>query len=229
MKIITVGDIHGETSWKDLIEENPKIDKWVILGDYVDSFHHTDSQIIQNLQNIIQFKKDNMDKVILLLGNHDIMYLYPGGDFSCSGYRQSYSVVVHHLFKADENLFQYCHQIGNYIWTHAGISKTWHERYLIEYDTLTIEQRINMLSDTRTGMYKLAEVGSIRGGMRHNVAGPLWADKSETMNNQLPGFHQIVGHSRVDKVFTIESAKTNSSFTYCDCLQKVSEVYTLEI
>lgn len=70
MRIQTIGDIHGRTCWKNLIDLS--CDKIVFVGDYVDDYWPvTDEQIIENLLDIIQFKKDYADKVILLLGNHE--------------------------------------------------------------------------------------------------------------------------------------------------------------
>ena len=74
MKTITIGDIHGRSDWQEIDPAN--YDKIIFVGDYVDSFTVSDIDIITNLLNIIQFKKDNMNKVVLLLGNHDLQYLF---------------------------------------------------------------------------------------------------------------------------------------------------------
>lgn len=70
MKILVLGDIHGRTIWKDIIEkENP--DKVIFLGDYVSTHDNISStQQLNNLEDILAYKEDNLDKVILLRGNH---------------------------------------------------------------------------------------------------------------------------------------------------------------
>ena len=70
MKIKVIGDIHGKDTWKKYNNFND-CDIIVFLGDYVDSFYESNETIYNNLEEIIQFKKDNKNKVILLLGNHD--------------------------------------------------------------------------------------------------------------------------------------------------------------
>lgn len=73
MKILILGDIHGRTIWKEIIEkENP--DKVIFLGDYV-STHAlvTEEEQIENLKEILNYKEENWDKVILLRGNHEIL------------------------------------------------------------------------------------------------------------------------------------------------------------
>ena len=72
-KINVIPDIHCKNIWKKFIQETS--DLIVFLGDYVDSFTHSNTEMINNLNDIIQFKLDNTDKVITLLGNHDIAYL----------------------------------------------------------------------------------------------------------------------------------------------------------
>ncbi len=37
MKTIVIGDIHGRTSWKDIIEKEQTWDKVIFIGDYFDS------------------------------------------------------------------------------------------------------------------------------------------------------------------------------------------------
>ena len=70
MKTISIGDIHGRDIWKNV---NPsKYDKIIFVGDYVDSFTISNTTILNNLLDIIEFKKSFKNKVILLLGNHDI-------------------------------------------------------------------------------------------------------------------------------------------------------------
>ena len=71
-RYLVIGDIHGRTIWKDIIEkENP--DKVIFLGDYVSTHEDISStQQINNLEEILAYKEDNPDKVILLRGNHKI-------------------------------------------------------------------------------------------------------------------------------------------------------------
>ena len=91
MKTITIGDIHGYDTWKqagdiDLLikgEFEPDYDKYIFVGDYVDSFDLTNIQIYANLLELIQFKKKFPEHVVLILGNHDLQYLY-GKNFMSS-------------------------------------------------------------------------------------------------------------------------------------------------
>ena len=72
MKTLVLGDVHGRTIWKDIIEkENP--DRVIFLGDYVSTHELISSdQQIEELYAILDYKENNPDKVILLRGNHKI-------------------------------------------------------------------------------------------------------------------------------------------------------------
>lgn len=70
-KVLVLGDIHGRTIWKDIIEEEHP-DFVIFLGDYVSTHDNISSeQQISNLEDIISYKKDHLDSVILLRGNHE--------------------------------------------------------------------------------------------------------------------------------------------------------------
>ena len=90
-KIITIGDLHGRTVWKEFEDIKfllyaepgaagyggfvPECYKYVFIGDYCDSFTETSDKIKDNLLELIRFKTLYPDHVILLWGNHDYQYL----------------------------------------------------------------------------------------------------------------------------------------------------------
>jgi hypothetical protein len=48
------------------------------------------------------------------------------------------------------------------------------------------------------------------------AGGIMWADRSETREDNLDGYHQIVGHTSIARNTTIE--QNGSSITYIDSL-----------
>ena len=74
MKIACIGDVHGESRWKEVTTQI--VDHFVFVGDYVDSDHLADDEIWANLQEILAFKLSQPEKVTLLLGNHDLQYMF---------------------------------------------------------------------------------------------------------------------------------------------------------
>ena len=41
MKYILIGDIHGRTQWKKIVEKEKDADKFIFLGDYFDPYDWT--------------------------------------------------------------------------------------------------------------------------------------------------------------------------------------------
>jgi predicted MPP superfamily phosphohydrolase len=218
MKTITIGDIHGLDSWKVI---NPdKYDRIILLGDYVDSFSITDEPMMTNVHEIIAFKKAYPDKVILLIGNHEASYLdrmYRG-----SGFRQSISGEMRQLLRDNETLFQVAFQMGNYLWSHAGINQKFYD--------LKIKPRISDADENLAATlqrlfheryYPIFEPGPERGGSSKHIGGPLWLDKSKLISDPLKGYHQVVGHTPVTSLehYNPYPADPDTSLTFCDCLE----------
>ena len=241
-KTITIGDLHGLNTWKEcadlkILAEFPNLitdyDKYIFIGDYVDSFTHTDKEIIENLLEIIQLKKNYPDKIITLWGNHDLQYYLGIKTWGCSGYRPQIREKLHHIFKENRKLFQVAFQIKNYIWTHAGIHKGWYkDRFskIVHKENTTLAEQLNELLYRNADC--LTDVGYARGG-GYTIGSPLWLDKIN-LHKPLEGYHQITGHSKVkyirtDKSHQLPGTPKDTSVTFVDCLDKTTDFYELEI
>lgn len=82
-KAFIVPDVHGRSFWEEALKiiSDESFDKIVFIGDYFDPYDDEEelighSRLVETFNQIIKFKKDNPEKVVLLLGNHDIHYLY---------------------------------------------------------------------------------------------------------------------------------------------------------
>lgn len=236
MKTITIPDLHGRNNWLQVV--NQEADKIIFLGDYVDSFDFTDQEIESNLRAVVKFKLDNPDKVILLLGNHDITYMY-GIDYMCSGYRSSQAEVLTKIFNDNSELFQAAYQHEDVLWTHGGVSKRWWDKYkgwLIEHQVGTnYADLLNMALLHENFRPCLFEVGPNSGGIRYDESGPLWVRPNEMIDTQPfdENIHQIVGHTRFPKItrFNKYGDKTyeNCSIIYCDCLGTKEQFMIMEV
>jgi len=223
-----IPDIHGRDYWKSFPKQD--FDVVIFLGDYTDSFDKSDKYILDNLQNIIEYKKNNVDKTILLLGNHDLQYYFSYASYGCTGFRVKMYVPLHSLFQNNKELFKPIHVVGNYIFSHAGITSVWYKKLLKEIegtpyaDTKDLEELITAL------FYKehviLSDVGRTRGGWCKS-GGPFWADLAESKAWMLKDFHQVVGHTPIKEIFTHEWKEGNSSITYCDSIYDYHEITVL--
>lgn len=227
MKIIAVGDLHGKDCWKQI--DPSQWDKIVFIGDYVDGSKSND-ELIENLQNIIEFKKTYKEKVILLLGNHDIQYLdFP--KYECSGYRSDMQAVLGSIFQSNRGHFQVAYQVKSWLFTHAGVSINWHKYFLYRHVPgirdwqIPLGDALNKIQDS-DDQWVLHAVSYHRGGDQL-YGGITWADYNETCNNFLPGYHQVVGHTKRNEIST--EGNTESSITYIDVLNTMIQFYELNI
>ncbi|OEJ16114.1 phosphoesterase [Brachyspira hampsonii] len=200
MRFAVIGDLHGKNCWKKLIEGRfDNFDKIIFMGDYSDDswVTFTDEEIVNNLKDVIEFKKNHNDKIVLLIGNHDFQYIvgYP----TASRYRKSYAEEMHEIFNNNSDIFSPIHIENNYIFTHAGITNGWIEYIRHKYDIKDIN--IDNVYDIVSLVYKNdkndCNIASFRRGGGSEFAGILWADTGDLYDDAWTGYNQVVGHNRV--------------------------------
>ena len=248
MKILSLGDVHGRDSWmfhthgshyeynlwKTAIDEgaDPQdynfwkeydyttYDKIVFVGDYVDSYDMSNEVILKNLQEIIYFKKALGDRVVLLLGNHDIQYIVPNE--ICSGFRGEMQYDLKEIFENNIHLFKIAHlekgaDGSKWLWSHAGVTSGWYEKELLRtlknermrfkellseffQEEREVDEVINKAHDLQ--VKSLWNVDSHSGGM-DLWAGPVWV-RPYIMNHwPLEGYNQIMGHTHQAAVWEV--------------------------
>jgi len=277
MKILSIGDIHGRDSWKFLTHGSPyeynswraatdhgaphesdfwkdlpfmSYDKIIFVGDYVDSFDIENVVMKNNLLEIIHFKKALGDKVVLLLGNHDVHYIVPNQE--CSGFRSEMRYDFGQIFNENLQLFtlayEFCKDDSKWLWTHAGVTSGWLKDFRNDLYSpkfrfheivserkkereLTLSEEINLAWELE--MKNIYYVDHYSGGM-NSWAGPLWV--RPTMLNYWPleGWNQIVGHTASAYVYIVNSDKEGKEFVnfshyFIDCLDHVVEGLDLEL
>lgn len=123
-KIVPLGDIHGFNTWQQIVNTEIDADLFIYIGDYFDSFTNDTETQCNNFLDIVEFKKSNPDKVILLIGNHDHHYLPGIGYTGTSGYQKIGKFMIEPLFEQHKDLFQMAFQYNQFLFTHAGVSET---------------------------------------------------------------------------------------------------------
>ena len=252
MKFLTIGDIHGRSCWKKFADIEfllnaeadaagfgafvPEYNKYIFLGDYVDSFTETNMQIRENLLEIIRFKTLYPDNVILLWGNHDVEYWrnlpWLNKDVPISGFRPESHYDLFEIFNRNVEKFQLAFQYKNYLFSHAGVHFGWYHfvftRVIKDMNILNMNVAEQLNEAFLHRIPCLFDVDWYRGGSK-KVGGPLWCDKQLISKKPLKHMHQIVGHTATDDIKTYTINDT-TSVTFCDTLHKEKkEFYILEI
>jgi UDP-2,3-diacylglucosamine pyrophosphatase LpxH len=240
MKNIYIGDIHGLTVWKEIVEAHPDATNIVFVGDYFDSFDVSGLEQLHNVEEIVQFKidreQDPNKHVYLLVGNHDLHY-WPGIKWrgSTSGYQPKMLHQFEHFFRENEEYFQMAVCIGKNLCTHAGVSSAflkdtgyWTHDYK---DESHVVEFLNGLFKHKPNEFDFSAYESRHYGLAYsdpygNNEGqsPVWIRPSalQRSNNRTDlkkNYIQIVGHTQQPSI-DIKGKTTGGKYYYIDTLSK---------
>jgi hypothetical protein len=229
MKLVAIGDIHGRDYWKQIVDQEQDADTFVFVGDYFDSFTIKGADQINNFLDIIEFKKQSKVPVILLIGNHDYHY-YPGiEDNGTSGYQTLMAPSIKHVVSDNKQYLQAAYQVGEFIFTHAGLSSEWLDDNIVMWDVPNLAMYVNDLfyyQPQKLAYRPYKQVGStvygVGGYGSETFQGPLWirpkalmqANK-ETLRKQII---QVVGHTPQDTI-DIKGKSTGGRYYFIDTLE----------
>jgi len=241
MKLVAIGDIHGRDIWKQIVaKEHDDTDEFVFVGDYFDSFTVKGPDQINNFLDIIEFRNTSIyHKVTLLIGNHDYHY-YPGiEDSGTSGYQTLMAPSIKHVVSDNKQYLQAAYQVGEFVFTHAGLSSEWLDDNIVMWDVPNLAMYVNDLfyyQPQKLAYRSYKQVGDkvygVGGYGNETFQGPLWirpaalmaANKStqdgkltnkETLKNHII---QVVGHTPQDTI-DIKGKSTGGRYYFIDTLE----------
>ena len=186
--MLVIPDVHGRKFWKDAVSQyENNVDKIIFLGDYLDPYLDegiTRKDAINNFEEIIDYKVNNKDKVVLLLGNHDLPYV--SKEFHTrSRYDSSNAYHIAADFKTHRSLFKLAHEetVGNkkYLFSHAGLLNSWVERNKKIIGEPTINS-LNHLLEMPEGIRTLTDISSYRTWFGDDSGSIVWSDVREKIN-----------------------------------------------
>ncbi len=213
MKILVLGDIHGRTVWKDIIDKEQP-DQVIFLGDYVSTHDWvSESDQVSNLLEILRFK-DHHPETVLLRGNHDMQHLgYYWAE--CSGYFPRVAELMSDFKEEFLAKTQWIHVMDNTIFSHAGISTKW-----LETNRLTLDG-INALAPCERFGFSSSDPWDIYGTSPEQP--PTWIRPETLVNVMIPGYDQVVGHTPVGHCHNEkDSSDIPHNLWLCDALENGS-------
>ena len=142
MKVAAIGDIHGTTKfiecYKNIQENDPDVDKIIVLGDWFDPYTNIDlDTMIERYNEFVKIWKSD-DRIVSILGNHDIAGYINENDITKRTIRfgkmqqRITDAIVPNL---SESYLTY--KVGDYMFSHAGVSKYWLDEIYHNIFTLT--------------------------------------------------------------------------------------------
>lgn len=222
MRIIAIGDLHGKTIWKDIIEKE-SFDIVVFIGDYFDCFEKiTPIEQLQNFKEIIEFKESNPDKVKVLIGNHDFQYIWTISE-RYSGFQDIGNVLfgpdIDDAIKND--LLQACFIHDDIIFSHAGFATDWCENILgnkTPGNNDLFETLVNDMLKFQPSVFGFTPCGFAYSPYGDDeTQTPIWIRPRALKRNRIPNYRQVVGHTAKDRI------DLNAEIIVIDVLDKVNE------
>lgn len=195
MQIVAIGDIHGRDTWEEIVSRNGQADQIVFVGDYFDSFKISIQDQMDNFRQILDYKRRHKDKVILLMGNHDFHYIHPGERYS--GYNDTLTYVAGFEIDAAirDGLLQICHQENGFLFTHAGVTKTWLRGIGVEPDVpKDLAKILNEEFVDNPGAFCFDQRDTSYCGNDKRQS-PIWVRPECLVQDALDGYVQIIGHT----------------------------------
>lgn len=201
MSSLIVGDLHLKQKIvlplvDHVIDANPEITRVVFLGDACDDWGAGEREEIAAMEfyaSWVESRREQGLRVDVLLGNHDFCYLRarrgPGSVISI--FRELRAILENDL----RTQLSTC--VGPYLCSHAGLTAAWARRYLADIPTSAQEasDALNAMLAEPECWPALDSCPPSRGGW--SLPGPLWADLRDLVDDPLPYFGQIVGHTPV--------------------------------
>ncbi len=199
MKLIAIGDIHGRDIWKHIGIAEERFDKFVFIGDYFDSKDKiSPQQQIENFNEIVAFKNAFPDKVILLIGNHDFHYLKEIKE-TYTGYQYFHRNDIQDVLQKanNEKQIQVCYVHDNYLFSHAGFSKTWCAANQLDTNSLKaeFEQQANALFYNAPSCFKFTRGENQSSSGDDITQSPIWIRPESLRLDKIDYYIQVVGHT----------------------------------
>jgi predicted phosphodiesterase len=223
MKHLILGDTHGRPTWKKAAAED--FDMLVFLGDYFDSWDFSATEEIHNFREICQFKRDNPDRVTLLIGNHDFHYMPTAMSVgeSYSGFKTASGWNIREVLEENMDLLQMAYRFDKWLCTHAGVTKTWLNKTLEINPDDKVFFPIPIIDEYINDVFKHSPRHFLFNGNEDTgddiTQSPIWVRPASLMSDALDNYKQIVGHTRVGK---INPKGVHDQFFFCDTLDKSS-------
>lgn len=221
----------GHCKWKRILPavdnaiKKYNVDRIVFVGDLCDEWDIGPEVMLDSVTTLknwtISHHESNDVTIDVLIGNHDVYYLYdrntiPHNDGvyitgNSPGHRWELVDEMHDALLGINGGLSVCTTVHSsdrtFILSHAGFTRRWVDELGLpvwsdDGESVDVDKLVSivngMMADGDWG--HLYMVGKGRGGMSWTSPSPLWADLKELRSDPLPLVPQIVGHTPVESV-----------------------------
>ena len=234
MKTVVIGDVHGRSLWKLIVnQENP--DRVIFIGDYFDSFEISGVEQIQNFKEIIEYKEKSGKEVIMLVGNHDHHYYPEIGYTGTSGYQSRIAPSITQVINENRQHLQIAYSFDEFLFTHAGVSPTFMDGEFGEEGWVE-DNVVELLNDLFKYKPKSFDFNGTDPYGDNTYQTPIWIRPKSLMavnkkhdKGLKKKYIQIVGHTQVKKLDLVGSQKSAGGRYYLiDCQESTGEYLVIQ-
>lgn len=206
MKVCCIGDIHGTDKflkcYEDILKNDNDCEKIIVFGDHFDPYEDfTLDEMIEKYNKFIEISHQD-DRIISLLGNHDLSYYIIQNDQTNRTAWRGANRITECIESNLENSY-ICYKIGDYLFSHAGVSAEWLERI----DKFGTKKWSEDVLNNKKGWtpYELLQTVAwndmdYSGYGNHPWQGCTWIRPYALIECAIDGYNQVVAHSRVDEI-----------------------------
>jgi hypothetical protein len=192
---------------------------------------------MHNFKEIVEFKQTIGEEVIMLIGNHDYHYFPEINDSSTSGYQTRMAMVIKQLIGENREHLQVAHKMGEFVFSHAGISSEWLDDTVVDWTEENMVDKINELFkytplslDYRSyRMLNSTEVIGSGGYGNESYQGPMWIRPKALMSVNKDTLRkkiiQVVGHTYQNEIDK-QGKATGGRYYFVD-VQETSQEYMI--
>lgn len=225
MKWNFIGDIHGRTCWKELVQDDCTN---VFLGDYFSPYEVIPfEEQMNNFMDIVVYKGNHPD-TIMLVGNHDEDHWHwLRGLSNCSRHDFVHEEEIKAIFEENSDYLQLAYAPNDkVIATHAGITSTWLKEkfgFVPDAEPIEMAEMINEYWQASPQNFSFSNCFTndwecYGDEVSHS---PLWVRVPSLLKDSVykgRDIIQIVGHSQCKQIITPN-----------DCDQTSSKVYIIDV
>jgi hypothetical protein len=235
MKTVVIGDTHGRSLWKLIVNQEQDADRIIFIGDYFDSFEISGVEQIQNFKEIIEYKKTSGKEVIMLVGNHDHHYYPEVGYTGTSGYQSGIAPSINQVIDENRQHLQIAYSFDEFLFTHAGVSPTFMDGEFGEEGWVE-DNVVELLNDLFKYKPKSFDFNGTDPYGDNTYQTPIWIRPKSLMavnkkhdKGLKKKYIQVVGHTQVKKLDLIGSQKSAGGRYYLiDCQETTGEYLVIQ-
>jgi len=224
MRVCFIGDVHGHDEWHEpMADALARGLNVVFIGDYLDSFTVDGVSIYDNLSDILEMKRKYPDRITLLLGNHEYVYMMnkiattTGGN---SALAHDYYLLLNSNWDLFDLAWGYQGEHEYYLATHAGLTNEYYKKFILP-EINNLNTSIGQLASDNVVLHKMLNFFKDKFSILWQVGtrtefptGPgsiIWADRIELLKDPFKNINQIVGHTAL---YSIDIQTVNKNNLY---------------